>query len=138
MSGLSSGSSPRPQQGLATIGSHSGNTLIVYAAAAGKLADDGTGQRNSPFTHSMLKHMSTPDLEVEVMLKRVTKDVRALTNRRQSPERLSRLAEEFYFNRPVKKLAAFVPRPAYIAGFQRGKNESFGAGSNLPALRELP
>ncbi len=132
---------PVPQQGLASIGTHSGNTLIVYAAAAGKLADDGTGQRNSPFTHSILKHISTPDLEVEVMLKRVTKDVRALTDNRQSPERLSRLAEEFYFNRSLKKLAALAPPPD-SRGQTQAQNltpgRTFRHCQNCPEMIVLP
>ncbi len=135
---------PVPQQGLASIGTHSGNTLIVYAAAAGKLADDGTGQRNSPFTHSILKHISTPDLEVEVMLKRVTRDVRGLTDNRQSPERLSRLAEEFYFNQSLKKMAALAPRSDPGADGRGDKAQNLAPGrtfrhcQNCPEMIVLP
>ncbi len=129
---------PPPQQGLASIGSHSGNTLIVYAAAAGRLADDGTGQRNSPFTHSILKHINTPDLEVEVMLKRVTKEVRALTDYRQSPERLSRLSEEFYFNRPLKKLAALTPRGNSTPGHSSSKMQNRGPGQTFRSCQNCP
>ena len=127
-----------PQQGLASIGSHSGNTLIVYAAAAGRLADDGTGQRNSPFTHSILKHISTPDLEVEVMLKRVTKEVRALTDYRQSPERLSRLSEEFYFNRPLKKRAALTTSPAFRPGNSVLKIQNRAPGQTFRSCQDCP
>ena len=133
-----------PQQGLAAIRSNSGNTLIVYAAAAGKLAEDGTGQRNSPFTHSILKHIGAPDVEVEVMLKRVTKDVRALTNGRQSPERLSRLGDEFYFNRKKQKVAVLTPPPNIFRQPSSGKpaqrqpGQSFQDCQNCPEMIVIP
>ena len=83
-------------RGLARIEASERDTLLVYAAAPGAEAEDGTG-RNSPFTTAFLKHVTTPDVEVEVLLKRVTKDVRVATKERQKPERLSRLTVEFYF-----------------------------------------
>jgi len=72
------------------------DTLITFAAAPGAVAADGVG-RNSPFTSALLKHMETPGVEIEVMLKRVTGDVRRTTSAKQEPERLSRLTTEFYF-----------------------------------------
>src|SRR5271166_495621 len=69
------------------------NTLIVYATAPGEAASDGAG-RNSPFTASLLKHIETPGLEIELMFKRVTADVLNSTSGTQQPERLSRLQSE--------------------------------------------
>lgn len=70
-----------------------GNSLVVYAAAPGQEARDGLG-RNSPFTESLLKHIETPGLEVEQMLKRVSAEVVMATGGRQQPERLSQLKIE--------------------------------------------
>lgn len=83
-------------RGLARVESGGKDTLITFAAAPGAVAADGVG-RNSPFTSALLKHMETPNVEVEVMMKRVTGDVRRSTSTRQEPERLSRLTVEFYF-----------------------------------------
>ncbi|MEM1198502.1 MAG: caspase family protein [Pseudomonadota bacterium] len=83
-------------RGLARVETRAPETLITFAAAPGTVAADGTG-RNSPFTASLLKHMGTPGVEIEVMLKRVTADVLSETRRKQRPERLSRLTTEFYF-----------------------------------------
>ncbi len=84
-------------RGQAKVDSRGNETLITFAAAPGAVAADGKG-RNSPFTKALLKHIDTPGVEVEVMLKRVTKEVRTFTKQKQNPERLSRLTREFYFN----------------------------------------
>ena len=84
-------------QGLGRIPGLTGDTLLVYAAARGAEALDGK-DRNSPFMKALLKHISTPRLEIEVMLKRVARLVRKTTKQYQRPERLSRLTSEFYFN----------------------------------------
>lgn len=96
-------------RGLARISTRGRNTLIAFAAGPGHEARDGQG-RNSPFTGALLSHMSTPGLEVETMLKRVTQDVLKETNNFQEPERLSRLTDEFYF-KPEKPKPA-VQQPA--------------------------
>jgi uncharacterized caspase-like protein len=71
-------------------------TLVVFAARANATAADGN-RRNSPFTEAFLKHIATPGVEIEVLMKRVTASVAAITNNKQQPERLSRLEQEFYF-----------------------------------------
>jgi uncharacterized caspase-like protein len=40
------------------------NTLVVYAAKEGTLAEDGSRTRHSPFTSALLKHIATPGLEI--------------------------------------------------------------------------
>jgi WD40 repeat protein len=78
---------------LSVIGS---NTLVVYATVPGEVAQDGAG-RNSPFMASLLKHVKTAGLEVELMFKRVTADVLKTTKGKQQPERLSRLQTVVFF-----------------------------------------
>ena len=85
-------------RGLSRIETKNSDTLLVYATAPDHVAADGDG-RNSPFTEALLKHIRTPDVEVEVMLKRVTRSVLKKTGARQKPERLSQLTQEFYFKR---------------------------------------
>jgi uncharacterized caspase-like protein len=50
------------------------NTLIAYAQKAGQTAEDGEGS-NSPYTTALLKHLSTPGLDVELALRRVRDEV---------------------------------------------------------------
>lgn len=80
-------------RGLGRLEAASGNTLLVYSAGPGQIANDGAG-RNSPFTAAFLKHVETPGLEIEQMLKRVTAEVEGGTGGEQRPERLSRLKIE--------------------------------------------
>ncbi len=78
--------------------STSGNLLIGFATAPGEVALDGDGD-NSPFTTALLKHIGTPELEIEAMLKRVRSDVFAATDRRQSPWVNSGLRKNFFFRK---------------------------------------
>ncbi|MBL4786234.1 MAG: caspase family protein [Cohaesibacteraceae bacterium] len=82
-------------KGLAPIDSGSG-TLIGYATQPGNVALDGTGQ-NSPFTTSLLKHITTPNLDVAQLMRRVRKDVKAVTNGRQIPWTNESLTDDFAF-----------------------------------------
>src|SRR5262249_45321782 len=59
----------------------------------------------------LLKHLETPGLEVEQLLKRVTADVERATNGTQLPERLSRLKIELWLkgDTPVPKAEMMPP-----------------------------
>ena len=84
-------------RGLAPVDTESAGTMVAFAAAPGQLASDGNGQ-NSPFTTALIDHLSGPGLEIGTAFKRVIRDVRKTTQSRQSPQILSSLALEFYFN----------------------------------------
>ena len=64
-------------------GAH-GDTLIVYATAAGLVAADGDGE-HSPFTEALLKHLAEPGLDVMRMFGKVRDEVRQKTGRAQIP-----------------------------------------------------
>ena len=85
-------------RGLASPNTGGGNILIGFATAPGEVALDGDGE-NSPFTNALLKHMSTPNVEIELMLKRVKADVFNQTDGRQAPWHNSGLRKEFYFKK---------------------------------------
>lgn len=67
--------------GLAAVSTGEG-LLVAYAAAAGAVAADGKG-RNSPYTSALLAHVSTPGVDVRVMLGDVGGAVRAATGDQQ-------------------------------------------------------
>ena len=92
-----SGAAPVPERG--------GDTLIVFSAEPGKEALDGSGTL-SPFAESLGRHIATSNIEIEVMLKRVTAEVLTNTKHFQKPERLSKLTREFYFSREAVADAA--------------------------------
>ena len=81
-------------RGLATMPGAPGS-LIAYAADAGSVAKDGTG-RHSPYTGSLIKHIKTPNLELEDVFKSVARDVLSATAGNQKPGRYSNVNEDYY------------------------------------------
>ncbi len=97
-------------RGLARIEPTGRDTLVAFSSAPGQEAADGRG-RNSPFTASLLRHMTKPGLEVSVMLKEVTADVRNETNNVQRPQQLSDMSKTFYFVK-AEPATLTAPTPA--------------------------
>lgn len=92
-----SGRSAKITRGLAVV-RPVGDMLITFATLPNSVALDGTGD-NSPFARALANHMRTPDTEVSVLMKRVTRDVILETEGSQRPQQLSQMQREFYFNR---------------------------------------
>ena len=91
-------------------------TLIAFATAPGKVASDGTG-RNGLFTSYLLKYIKTPNLDVDLMLRKVRSDVAQNTNNYQVPWTSSSLIGEFAFNQktettPPIVTSSPVPKPS--------------------------
>ncbi len=84
-------------RGLAPVETESAGTMVAFAAAPGQVASDGSG-KHSPFTKALISHLAGPGLEIGTAFKRVIRDVRKATDGKQSPQILSSLALEFYFN----------------------------------------
>ena len=82
--------------GLAQMDAPSG-TLIAYATAPGSIASDGGSGRNGLYTQELLKVISTPDLSIEEVFKRVRIAVRGLTQGKQTPWESSSLTGNFSF-----------------------------------------
>ena len=83
-------------KGLARIETTNRDTMVAYAAAPGEEAADGE-EGNSPFTAALLRRIAEPGLEISVMLKQVTADVRAATRDRQRPQQLGDMSRRVYF-----------------------------------------
>ncbi|MFT2211258.1 caspase family protein [Rhizobium giardinii] len=98
-------------RGLAPVETESAGTMVAFAAAPGQVALDGRG-KNSPFTTALIGHLAGPGLEIGTAFKRVIRDVRKATEGKQSPQILSSLSLEFYFNEATpqpNKTPADVP-----------------------------
>lgn len=94
----------------------SSDAFVAFATDPDATAADGLG-RHSPFTAALLKHIAAPDIDVEIMMKRVMKDVRDETKGRQRPWISSSLTRPFMFNPKSPAVAGYVstapmPRPA--------------------------
>src|SRR5882672_679520 len=98
-------------RGLARVEPASRDTLIAFAAAPGQVAADGS-DRNSPFTASLLKNLPRPKVEVSVMLKEVSADVRRATANAQRPQQLSDMSRTFYFAEAPSLADAAMPDQA--------------------------
>ena len=85
--------------GLARIETANRDTMVAYAAAPGEEAADGE-EGNSPFTAALLRRIAEPGLEISVMLKQVTADVRAATRDRQRPQQVGDMSRRVYFAPP--------------------------------------
>jgi len=73
-----------------------GGMLIAFATLPGDIASEGAG-RNSPFTHSLVRHLPTPNLELRHLFVRVRADVVTATLGRQNPEVSDSLVGEYVF-----------------------------------------
>ncbi len=82
-------------RGLAQVQGPAGS-LIVYATAAGKTAQDGNG-RNGVFTSAFLKHLATPGQDIDLFLRVVSGEVQQSTSGKQIPWRSSNLTQGFCF-----------------------------------------
>jgi hypothetical protein len=78
-------------RGLASVQSGVG-TMIGFATQPDAVALDGRG-RNSPFSAALLKHITSPGVDVSVMMRRVRNDVLEATGGRQVPWDHSSLTE---------------------------------------------
>jgi hypothetical protein len=71
-------------RGLAKVDDLTSDTLIAFAAKAGSTAADGIGA-NSPCTTALVKHLTTPGLDLRLALGRVRDEVIQTTSSRQEP-----------------------------------------------------
>jgi len=93
------------QKGLAVV-RPIGDMLITFATLPNSVAFDGDSE-NSPFARALARQMKTPNVEISVLMKRLTRSVFQETGGKQRPQQLSQMQTEFYF---VKTAEAQVTR----------------------------
>lgn len=71
-------------RGLARVSLTGSDTLVAYAAREGTVAADGD-DKHSPYAQALIKHITTPDLDIRLLFGRVRDDVLAATGRKQEP-----------------------------------------------------
>jgi formylglycine-generating enzyme required for sulfatase activity len=71
--------------------------FVAFSTAPGNVAADGGAANNSPFTQALVKHLATPGLDINDVLRKVRRDVLAATDSQQSPWSLDNLTGSFRF-----------------------------------------
>jgi|GEM_PF-1583740 len=95
-------------KGLARIGGAPSGTLISFATQPGGVAVDGIGD-NGLYTAQLLKHLDTPGLPVEQMLKRVAASTSQASSGTQRPWIEGSILGEFVFSQqPVSAALAMA------------------------------
>lgn len=115
----SAGRSAGIKRGLAVIRT-TGDMLVTFATLPNTVALDGAGL-NSPFATALAQHIPTPNVEVSVLMKRVTADVMAATQDEQRPQQLSQMMTEFYFSRDASQSVAAAPAATVAPVEQRAE-----------------
>lgn len=86
--------------------------IIVYACGPGCTADDGE-ENHSPFTASLLQHLTEPKVSFSDILMEVSKEVKTKTDGRQQPWKTDNLTSQIYLNgaghNAPKKLNIEIP-----------------------------
>jgi uncharacterized caspase-like protein len=80
------GPNPDAIRGLANISKVPQGTIIMYATAANRTADDGAVGGNGLFTSHLLRNLSTPGIEVKEIFNRTGAAVVDATKGSQFPE----------------------------------------------------
>lgn len=111
------------ERGLARMAGPTG-TLIAYSTAPGMVAADGE-DKNAVYTKYLLKHITTPGLTVEQILKKVRVDVMRETGNKQVPWEASSLTGDFYF--ALKRAVVIKPLPKHR---EIGRDDNFIAYAN--------
>jgi uncharacterized caspase-like protein len=66
-------------RGLSVIENSPSDLLIIYSAETGAVAQDGTGQRNSPFTQAFLQNMDSSE-DIQIVFRTIARETMRLTN----------------------------------------------------------
>ena len=125
------------QAGMGTIDTQGASgTMIAFATAPGKVALDGDS-RHSPFTQALLEHLETPDLDIDLMMKRVRGQVVRSTENKQEPYTTSSLTAEYYLNprggATNQQVASLPPSTGSTSDATAGNQRSSNQSGNHPS-----
>ena len=73
---------------------HKAGSLIAFACAPGTIAIENKGERNGLFTKHLLKHITTANEDIDVILRGVIKGVKEESKSKQSPFVSASLSEK--------------------------------------------
>ena len=122
----------RPLQGLTVMELSGRGAIVAYAAAAGEVASDGTGD-HSPYTTALLEEIAEPGVEVGLMFRRAAGRVLDATGGQQRPELLVRLVDEVYL-KPAPAIEVAIAADEAAAAIKDAAAAT-RAGTDEPAVQ---
>jgi len=106
-------------KGLGQVTIRPKGSITVFATLPGEIAvEDSTG-KNSLYTEHLLKHIITPDLDVNEMFRRVNSDVLKASGGKQSPDVSSRFFDIAFLHSTNKLTVGSINVTSDIAGIIR-------------------
>lgn len=84
-------------RGLASVNAPAGS-LIAYATAPGKTANDNRNENNGLYTGELIKHINNKGITIEEMFRKVRRAVMDSSDDRQIPWESTSLTGGYYFN----------------------------------------
>jgi uncharacterized caspase-like protein len=126
-------------RGLARVYAGVGS-FIAFSTQPNNVAFDGAG-RNSPFADALLRHISTPGVDVHAVMRQVRQDVQRTTGEKQIPWESSSLIEEVNFAKNTgqepraEAVRPVIPKAADTYSYVTGLDPK---GDNFLALRSAP
>ncbi|MEI6705083.1 MAG: Ig-like domain-containing protein, partial [Deltaproteobacteria bacterium] len=80
-------------------------SIIMYSTGAGQIAQDGNGNRNSPFAQAFLKYIAQGG-DITATIKAITAETKRLTSGAQIPYLYSSLTRDFAMNSKTQAASA--------------------------------
>ncbi len=93
------GASRSSSRGLSRMSAPTGS-IIAYSTSPGQTADDGRG-KNGLYTEQLVKHLSTPELDLREVFDRTAKSVEHLSGGKQRPREDVALRDRVYLGAEV-------------------------------------
>ncbi|MCC6881196.1 MAG: SUMF1/EgtB/PvdO family nonheme iron enzyme [Verrucomicrobiales bacterium] len=118
--------------GLSQVSSTPEGTIVTFAAAPGKTAEDGEG-KNSPFTTALAAALKQPGLEIDQVLKETGRKVKEVTEGRQQPWVNSSFFDKFVVIPGVEP----VPVPPTPTPAPKISSYDLFAGKKAGELKEI-
>src|SRR5262249_7327165 len=118
------------------VASGSGS-LVSFSTQPGNVASDGSGGRNSPFTGSLVSHLSRSNDDLSAILIAVRNDVMNATQRKQVPWEHSALTKRVYFNPAAQTAPPPLATPAQQSGWSAVEHEWQQYGKDTKNIRLL-
>lgn len=126
------------ERGLAVVGNvQPPKSVIIYSTAPGRTAADGEG-RNGTFTEALLCNIATPDLDIELMMRRVREEVIQASGGSQVPWQNSSLTGSgFAFAKGGGAMASPSVAQAAQPSAQKGQKGSVSGIISAPDPRPV-
>jgi hypothetical protein len=103
-------------RGLSVVQNLPSDLLILYSTAAGAVALDGPGQRNSPFAQAFLQSMESNE-DIQIVFRTIARETMRLTNNNQRPfNDGSIISLDFYSLNPRRTESTQSPVQTVIVG----------------------